>query len=89
MCSVCVQYAAAFDTSGFNDWEVLAALDENDLESIELAAGISILPGHRKKILMASKQMGQVSRHEIEYMHAGKLGCLSNLAVRPLVRAIQ
>jgi hypothetical protein len=34
--------------------------EEKDLAMIELHANCTILPGHRKKILMASHQMGQV-----------------------------
>jgi hypothetical protein len=54
------QYAAGFEAAGYADWELLGCLEEKDLAMIELHANCTILPGHRKKILMASHQMGQV-----------------------------
>lgn len=46
------QYARAFVKAGYDDQELLGALDESDLDIIQRHVGIEILPGHRKKMLM-------------------------------------
>uniref|UniRef100_A0A6S8HD74 SAM domain-containing protein n=1 Tax=Dunaliella tertiolecta TaxID=3047 RepID=A0A6S8HD74_DUNTE len=51
------RYAAAFVNAGFDDWSLLSILDDNDLALIEMHNDLTILPGHRKKLLLAAKQM--------------------------------
>ncbi|KAG2499631.1 hypothetical protein HYH03_002570 [Edaphochlamys debaryana] len=53
------QYAPAFEQAGFSDWDLLSCLTEADLQAIVSHTGAVIPPGHRKKLLMASRQMGQ------------------------------
>lgn len=43
------------------DWDLLSRLDNQDITSIEDHSGTKILPGHRKKLLLASRQIGTVS----------------------------
>lgn len=38
--------------AGFDERDVLAALESKDLEEIQRFSGVKILPGHRKKILL-------------------------------------
>ncbi|GIL58482.1 hypothetical protein Vafri_13609 [Volvox africanus] len=52
------QYAEAFEDAGFSDWDLLSCLTDTDLEAITAHTGTTIPPGHRKKLLMASRQMG-------------------------------
>ncbi|EFJ47033.1 hypothetical protein VOLCADRAFT_117977, partial [Volvox carteri f. nagariensis] len=52
------QYGEAFDDAGFSDWDLLSCLTEADLDAITAHTGAVIPPGHRKKLLMASRQMG-------------------------------
>ncbi|GIL81699.1 hypothetical protein Vretifemale_10719, partial [Volvox reticuliferus] len=54
------QYAEAFEDAGFSDWDLLSCLTDTDLEAITAHTGTVIPPGHRKKLLMASRQMGTV-----------------------------
>ncbi|KXZ50244.1 hypothetical protein GPECTOR_17g882 [Gonium pectorale] len=49
----------AFEDAGFSDWDLLSCLTEADLDAITTHTGTVIAPGHRKKLLMASRQMGQ------------------------------
>eukprot|EP00983_Pelagomonas_calceolata_P026211 823000-Pelagomonas_calceolata.AAC.1 len=44
-------------TNGFLAWSLLSILDDNDLALIEMHNDLTILPGHRKKLLLAAKQM--------------------------------
>lgn len=45
------------------DWELLATLTEADLDAIQAHTGRVMPPGHRKKLLMASRQMGATYGH--------------------------
>jgi hypothetical protein len=49
------QYINAFSSSGFDDLQLLSTLNERDLDSIEAFSSTRILPGHRKKVLLASQ----------------------------------
>ncbi|CAG9466252.1 unnamed protein product [Pedinophyceae sp. YPF-701] len=51
------KYVQAFLTSGFEDEDTLADLDHGDLDQIANFAGITIPPGHRKKILLAAQKL--------------------------------
>ncbi|GIL81698.1 hypothetical protein Vretifemale_10719 [Volvox reticuliferus] len=57
------QYAEAFEDAGFSDWDLLSCLTDTDLEAITAHTGTVIPPGHRKKLLMASRQMGTRYSH--------------------------
>ena len=61
------QYRAAFEASGYDDWPQLQALDDDDLDAISRHGHITLLPGHKKKLLLASKQLAgeQVRRHHL------------------------
>ncbi|GAQ81956.1 hypothetical protein KFL_000960070 [Klebsormidium nitens] len=48
------QYAAAFELAGYDESDTLANLSPADLTQIETFAGISILPGHKKRLVLAS-----------------------------------
>ena len=45
-------------TAGYDDWPVLRNLTDEDLDTIARCSAITILPGHRKKLLLASKELG-------------------------------
>ncbi|MEW5307087.1 MAG: hypothetical protein WDW36_009505 [Sanguina aurantia] len=51
-------YTRAFEGAGYNDWDLLSRLDNQDITAIEDHSGTKILPGHRKKLLLASRQIG-------------------------------
>ena len=48
----------AFEASGYDDWPVLEGLDEGDLDAIARIGNITLLPGHRKRILIAARLLG-------------------------------
>jgi hypothetical protein len=50
------QYVDAFKRSGYDDKSVLLDITEKDFVDIESFAGLTILPGHRKRIMLASKK---------------------------------
>ena len=52
------QYSEAFQSAGFDDFETLASLTCDDLRAIVSHTGRDILPGHRKKLLLTSAQLG-------------------------------
>ena len=58
------QYAAAFESAGYDDADSLAALTEADLGEIAAFARITIPPGHRKKLLLASRTWRAEARSE-------------------------
>ena len=58
------QYAAAFESAGYDDADSLAALTEEDLGEIAAFARITIPPGHRKKLLLASRTWRAEARSE-------------------------
>ena len=58
------QYAAAFESAGYDDADSLAALTEDDLGEIAAFARITIPPGHRKKLLLASRTWRAEARNE-------------------------
>ena len=47
----------AFESSGYDDWPQLKSLDNKDLDAIARHGNITLLPGHRKKILLAARQL--------------------------------
>ena len=51
------QYVDAFKRSGYDDKSVLLDITEKDFREIESFAGLTILPGHRKRIILASKRL--------------------------------
>ncbi|GFR49805.1 hypothetical protein Agub_g11745, partial [Astrephomene gubernaculifera] len=59
------QYAAPFEDAGFSDWDLLSCLNAADLDAITTHTGAIIPPGHRKKLLMASRQMGQSAQQAL------------------------
>ena len=56
------QYIQAFSSAGFDDQSLLEHLTDSDLSSIEAHTGTRILPGHRKKVLLASQQLSFASQ---------------------------
>lgn len=56
------QYAEAFEASGYDDWLQLSQLDDLDLDAVEQAGKMQMLPGHRKKLLIASRMLAEVGR---------------------------
>ncbi len=57
------QYVAAFNAAGFDDLSTIAHLDTADLDNISAAGGITILPGHRKKLLLAAPRLQGIRPH--------------------------
>ncbi|QDZ23631.1 hypothetical protein HOP50_11g61710 [Chloropicon primus] len=53
-----LQYLEAFRASGYDDESVLVDISEKDIAEIEHFAGVTVLPGHRKKIMLAGKRLG-------------------------------
>ena len=51
------QYVDAFRTSGYDDRSVLLDISEKDIADIASFAGVTVPPGHRKKIILASKRL--------------------------------
>ncbi len=43
--------------TGYDDWPVLRNLTDEDLDTIAQCSAVTILPGHRKKLLLASKDL--------------------------------
>ena len=70
------QYRAAFEASGYDDWPQLTQLTDADLDSIACHARIAVLPGHRKKLLMASRQLAAVST-QLKLRHSLRQSFLS------------
>jgi hypothetical protein len=56
-------YAQAFEASGYDDWLQLSQLEDSDLDAIEQAGRLQMLPGHRKKILIASRLLAEVGQN--------------------------
>ena len=52
------QYVEAFRSSGYDDLSVLANITEKDIRDIEAFSGVTVLPGHRKKIILAGRRLG-------------------------------
>lgn len=51
------QYTEAFERAGYDDWLQLSQLEEQDLDAIATCSATTFLPGHRKKLLLASRQL--------------------------------
>lgn len=54
--------------SGYDDWPQLRSLDDKDLDAIARHGNVTLLPGHRKKILLAARQLeaaGKLAGDEI------------------------
>lgn len=81
------QYIPAFHTAGYDDLATLAYLNPTDLNLIEQAAGSAVLPGHRKRLLLAAPQLQgwkpQRRRADAGAAAAGKGGAVLQVEVPP------
>lgn len=51
------QYIPAFHAAGYDDLATLAYLNPTDLNLIGQASGTAVLPGHRKRLLLAAPRL--------------------------------
>jgi SAM domain (Sterile alpha motif) len=77
------KYVDPFLKAGYDDLSMLSDLHEADLLSIEKYTASHILPGHRKKILSAARQLYKVLAcyHETEiqleiHKHTARACCI-------------
>lgn len=52
------RFEEIFENSGYDDLEVIAEINEADLDAMEIS-----LPGHRKKILLRVQQLKEQADH--------------------------
>jgi len=50
-------YASAFVRAGFEEKDVLSAIEDKDFDEIEKFAGVAVKPGRRKKILLHARRL--------------------------------